>query len=189
MTQQQRRLIWVPIVHSRADLGSLGQTIHQRRAEQVGQAAAAQVDQAVRQIWRSIRSAITNLQLPLHRVKLYQDGLPVSDHARDIVRETAAAGSPNHRLLEELIAGGASVVGTESPELLLREYELARRTLAGESVPADEAQQLLLQRDQFIAQRIADTLKPGEFGLLFLGALHSLEGKLPDDIQLIRLAT
>ena len=188
MTQQQRRLIWVPIVHSQADLGSLGQAIHQRKVERVGVAAATQADQAIQQVWRTIRTAITNLQLPLRRVRLYQDGLPVCEQAREIVRETAAAGSPNHRLLEELIAGGATLMGTESPELLLREYELARRTLAGEPVPAEESQQLLQLRDRFIAQRIADTLQPGEFGLLFLGALHSLEGKLPTDIKLIRLA-
>jgi hypothetical protein len=44
---------------------------------------------------------------------------------------------------------------------------------------------LLQRRDQFIAQRINDTLKDGETGILFLGMLHSLERDLQPDVKVI----
>ena len=50
------------------------------------------------------------------------------------------------------------------------------------------ADRLLGQRDRFIADRIAVTLGDGETGLLFLGALHRLDGLLPADIRLETLA-
>jgi hypothetical protein len=37
---------------------------------------------------------------------------------------------------------------------------------------------LLERRDQFIAERIADTLKDGEIGILFMGVLHHVEDRL-----------
>ncbi len=44
---------------------------------------------------------------------------------------------------------------------------------------------LLQRRDQFIGQRINDTLKSGETGILFLGMLHSLERYLKQDVKVI----
>jgi hypothetical protein len=81
-------------------------------------------------------------------------------------------------------------VGTEDPQLLIREYQLQRRRLdpaaAKQQTPSllygqdaratsDEAAGILAARDRFIAQRIAATLQDGETGLLFLGAAHPLE--------------
>ncbi len=42
---------------------------------------------------------------------------------------------------------------------------------------------LLKRRDRFIAQRIDATLRRGETGLLFLGALHHAVEMLPDTIK------
>jgi pheromone shutdown protein TraB len=44
---------------------------------------------------------------------------------------------------------------------------------------------LLQRRDQFMAQRIHETLKSGETGILFLGMLHSLERYLNPDVKVI----
>ncbi len=84
---------------------------------------------------------------------------------------------------------GAALVGTEDPQLLIREYQQQRRrfeapaggaTAAGAVAegaaaaggsPGEEAE-LLAARDRFIAARIAATLGEGETGLLFLGAAH-----------------
>ena len=71
-------------------------------------------------------------------------------------------------------------MGTESGDLLVQEYQLAKQSLtpARSSRAAGVAatrrtfgDALLQRRDQFIAQRINDTLKPGETGILFLGIL------------------
>ncbi len=46
---------------------------------------------------------------------------------REIVSELSASGSRNHRLLMHLMDKGAMIMGTESPELLMEEYELAKK--------------------------------------------------------------
>ena len=46
---------------------------------------------------------------------------------------------------------------------------------------------ILDMRDLYIAERIGQTLKQGETGLIFLGMLHSLKGRLPDDIRVTQL--
>ena len=70
-------------------------------------------------------------------------------------------------------------MGTEDPQLLLREYQWQQRRAkaAGGVEPAPspgEADALLAERDRFIAGRIEATLQDGETGLLFLGAAHRL---------------
>jgi hypothetical protein len=81
--------------------------------------------------------------------------------------------------------GGATLVGTESPELLLEEYRLLQspeeRT---EAIAAD----LLEARDRFIAGRIDTTLGDGEDGILFIGALHKVAKFLPQRIRVEYLA-
>jgi hypothetical protein len=114
-------------------------------------------------------------------VLIYQDGLPICQHELEIVRELAGAGSRNHQLILELIGQGATLMGTEDPQLLIREYHLQRSRLqpqpggAPAAAAPDEAAELLELRDQSIARRIADTLPEGQVGLLFLGAAHRLD--------------
>ena len=84
-------------------------------------------------------------------------------------------------------------MGTESGDLLVQEYQLAKQSLttrppraAGVAAQRRALGDALLQRrDQFMAQRINDTLKAGETGILFLGMLHSLERYLHPDIKVI----
>lgn len=80
-------------------------------------------------------------------------------------------------------------MGTESPELLLEEYELMKQMLQPQKdrPPPSQtlARSLLDRRDTFIARRIDETLVAGEAGLLFLGLMHDIEGKLASDITLV----
>jgi hypothetical protein len=84
-------------------------------------------------------------------------------------------------------------MGTESSDLLVQEYRLASQSFIGRQPRAAGiqaqrralSQTLLAQRDQFIARRINETLKPGETGILFVGMLHSLERYLDRDIKVL----
>ena len=82
-------------------------------------------------------------------------------------------------------------MGTESLELLLEEYESVKKMLgSGESSRKKsqktyDSSDLLERRDKFIAQRINETLGPGEVGIIFLGMLHELEPWLAKDIQVV----
>jgi hypothetical protein len=168
-----RRVLHVPIRHTRADLGSLAGAVARRRT------AAAEAD------WRRLARGLKVLPLDWPRVRIYQDGLPTDGPTLTLVRDLAGQGSANHRLLLELSERGARVEGTEDPALLVAELALAHRLAAGESVSPAEARALLDRRDAAIAARIAATLAADEVGLLFLGAAHDPAPHLPDDITLI----
>jgi hypothetical protein len=137
---------------------------------------------------------IDNLWPSFDKVRLYQDGLPVCGREIDIVTDLAKAGSRNHRLLLSIMEKGATVMGTESAELLVEEYQLFKSILnarnSKKTPKIDEcrkalSESLLERRNRYIADRINTTLREGETGILFLGLLHNLEKRFDKDIKLI----
>ncbi|MGA2443225.1 MAG: hypothetical protein ABSH08_19910 [Tepidisphaeraceae bacterium] len=183
-SRPRRRLYYVPILHTAAELGGLEQEVRRRMGEEV----FLQRQRVINAAWDRVEMWASTLEPSLARCKLYQDGLPICGKEEQIVRDLAARQSRNHRLLLRLIERGATLLGTESPELLLSEYELAKAIVspdadrkALEPVAAD----LLAKRDAFIAQRINQTLREGEFGILFVGLLHNVHRGLQPDIELI----
>jgi hypothetical protein len=190
---RSRTLFYLPIIHTQADMGALKGSVVRATLEKLGQTALARKTAAIEQVWDEIERVIDGLALSFDRVRLYQDGLPVCGREPEIVSELAQTGSRNHQLLARLMNRGAILMGTESGDLLVQEYQLAKQSLtARQPRSAGVAAQrralsaaLLQRRDQFIAQRINDTLKPGETGILFLGMLHSLERYLNRDVKVI----
>lgn len=191
----RRRLIWIPIVHTEADLGNMAESVRNLYVRKMGRAKWAKHVADIDRLWREIRAKVKGMHLDYSKVRLYQDGLPDCGHEEQIVRDLARAGSQNHQLLADLMERGATIMGTESPELLLEEYNLAREALVasggGQPRRASPRQSqiskaILEKRDRHIGARIAETLQPGETGLAFLGALHSLAGRLPPDIEILR---
>ncbi|MFI3222717.1 MAG: hypothetical protein QX191_06745 [Methylococcaceae bacterium] len=180
-----RALIYFPIIHSPQDLGSLSQVASNVRTNE----QENNYLDAVQQFWEMIDSTIDGLRLDYKTIKIYQDGLPVFGEIKKIVAEVAESGSLNHRLLQTLNQKGAVLMGTESPELLAQEYALMTQMLnAVDSTETflENAQALLNQRDEYIAQRIDETLQNNEMGILFLGLMHNIETKLPKDIVVIQ---
>ncbi len=190
-----RRLIWVPIIHTSADLGSLHNAVRRIHEQRGGASVWQEQVRQIGQLWRSIRTSLMQMELDWSCVLLYQDGLPVCGKEDRIVQDLARTGSANHRLLVELMARGARLVGTESPDLLIEEYELNRQLLLDRSIGVQGfeadiqtlSRDLLDRRDAFVARRIDETLAPGQIGCLFLGLMHSLEGRLPAEISVTRL--
>lgn len=186
-----RRLIRVPIIHTSSDLGSLSGSVRRRRVTESGSMSWEQREVAVDQLWREIRGEIDSLRLDYAKVRIYQDGLPVCGFEAKIVEELAGAGSLNHQLVSELVGRGATLMGTEDPQLLIQEYEMAKAQLSAELGPEEamaerleRAKHLLDARDHFITLRIDETLLAGEIGLLFLGAAHPMSELKSADIQL-----
>jgi len=180
----RRALICIPIVHTQADMGALNEPIQRLKVKKLGKKMWEHNLELVKDFWTQIEQATEGLALPYERVRLYQDGLPVCGHELEIVTDLAKAGSRNYQLLLKLKEKGATLMGTESSELLLEEYELVKQVFTGEmfrgpsrhAARANDLQHSLLQRrDQFIARRISQTLLGGETGLLFVGMLHSVE--------------
>jgi hypothetical protein len=182
----------IPIIHTEADMGTLAPSIRRVTIRKLGRHRWRRNVKVIGQMWADIRSAVAAWKLPWENVRLYQDGLPRCGREAQIVEQLAAAGSPNHQLLIELIKKGATLVGTESPDLLVKEYRQVQGLLAaqhasnGDKIRSHDAVQsrsLLRQRDRYIAARINASLRPGETGILFLGMLHSLAPYLAEDIQ------
>ncbi len=186
VTDTKRQLLHVPVAHSPADMGMLGQRLP----------APAESGSFANRWWQEISERVKSLRQDWRSTKVYQDGLP--DVAVELVeRIVCQVESPNYELLRWLKAQGAVVLGTESWELLAEEYEHLRAIL----VPDDAAQKrqevenyhrrapaLLDERDEYIAKRIDSTLGEGENGVLFIGLAHQIVKRLPTDIAVTTLS-
>ena len=183
-----RRLAYIPIIHTLTDMGALGPSVQKVKLSALGRQGLAHNAAVVEKMWEEIERVATRLQLTPGVVRVYQDGLPVCGHELEIVSELAKVGSRNHGLLLKLQARGAVLMGTESPELLVEEYQLAGAALAsGEVAPAKMRQKrlrdtLLERRDRYIADRINATLGAGESSILFMGMLHDVTRYLDSDM-------
>jgi hypothetical protein len=157
----------------------------------LGRQGLARTAAVVEKMWEQIESVVANLPVTPGTVRVYQDGLPVCGHVQEIVSELAGAGNRNHRLLLKLQVRGATLMGTESPELLVEEYQLATAAFASGATVGTETRQkhlqdtLLEKRDRYIADRINGTLGAGESGILFLGMLHEAKRYLDTDIDIV----
>ncbi len=189
-----RTLIHIGIVHTEADMGALSESIQRATLQRLSVKAWRRKLRAIDKRWTEIEEIVERLPLPRGKVRLYQDGLPVCGRELEIVEELANQGSRNHRLLLRLIEKGAVIMGTESPDLLLEEYERVKQALVlqnvrrgggSEILQSGRGDSLLDRRNRFIADRINTTLCAGETGVLFLGMLHSLENLLDKDIKVI----
>ena len=190
----ERTLIYIPIIHTQADMGALREPIQRLKVKRLGRKGWERNVNLVEKFWVQIEQAIESLVLPYEWVRLYQDGLPVCGREMEIVAELATAGSRNHRLLLRLSERGATIMGTESSELLVEEYQLVKEVFASgkpQVPPWGEARRkalrdsLLERRDQYIARRVNSTLLRGETGLIFLGMLHSVGPWLDKDIRVV----
>jgi hypothetical protein len=176
---RKRKLVYIPIIHTAADMGTLAASIRGKKLFLVGRQGLARNVAAVEKMWDKIERVASRLPLAPGTVRVYQDGLPICQHEQEIVSELAESGSRNHRLLLQLQSRGARVMGTESPELLVEEYQLAKASLASGVTAEDASRQrqlrdtVLEKRDRFIADRINVTI----------GMLHSLSRFLDSDIR------
>jgi hypothetical protein len=121
---------------------------------------------------------------------LYQDGLPVCGKEMHILQEMVKMGSPNHQILMELIQLGATLEGTEDPNLLIEEYTSLKEASGHPEDPKAKrkyqrlAGTLLQKRDAYMGRRIDQTLQEGETGLLFIGFSHRVNEKLPKEVDI-----
>jgi hypothetical protein len=172
-------------------MGTLAKKIRSRLARELDPRFLERKETVVDSLWDNVQTMLGEVDLSLRKVRVYQDGLPVCGREMEIVNELAEAGSRNHRIIAELAKKGATIMGTESGELLIEEYQRVKEILAQSSETAeagrtlDAGAKLIEKRDQFIAMRIDRTLGPGEIGILFIGMLHSVQSYLASTITVI----
>lgn len=191
-----RKLIIQQIVHMPADMGSMKQVLKEKAIEKLGKEKWEENLKKIKEFWDKVEQAIEKLDLDYTKVKIYQDGMPVSGElALKIVNETAEKGSRNYQIIKKMIEKGAAIQETESKELLLKEYEHVKEFTSAEEGKKQAAlkeyknakDELIKKRDEFIANKIDETLEQGETGFLFIGAHHKVKDELADDIEIVEL--
>lgn len=176
-----RNLFYVPIIHAPEDLGSHLEEVKSQYIAIHGSAKWRSHLKSLEKFWQELAKTLLSLPVDYMKVKLYQDSLPVCGHELEIVEKLANDGNRNYLILFELVKKGAVVVGTEDPDLLVKERErFSQNSTTG------SYDDLMKRRDKYIAQRIDFTLKDSEIGLLLIGALHKVIDELPEDIRVHR---
>ena len=191
-----RTLIIQQIVHTPADMGSMKDVLKEKGIEKLGKEAWEENLKKIEKFWNEVEKSIDKLDLDYSKVRIFQDGMPVSgDLALKIVNETAEKGSRNYQIIKKMIEKGAKIEETESRELLLKEYDYVKEFTSADKEKKETAlkeyekakDELIRKRDEFIAKRIDETLKEDETGFLFIGAHHKIKDKLASDIKVEEL--
>jgi hypothetical protein len=188
-----RNLIIIRIVHAPTDMGSAGAGLEKAGISTLGRQRWQENQKKIEKFWQELEAEVEGLGLDMGKLRIYQDGLPCAGALGErIVRETAAKGSKNYQIVQKLMDRGAKIEATESADLLRLEYGYIKALLEAktdeERLAAQERynlikDQLLEDRDLFIAGAIDASLKEGETGLLFIGASHSVLPKIAGDIE------
>lgn len=190
--KDERKLIYVPILHTTVDMGTLAGSMQESYVKKFGRKKWTEHVRSIEEMWDGIGKKIKGLRLPFKKVKVYQDGLPLCGKEREIVEDLAKKGSLNHRLVLWMLRQGASLVGTEDPGLLVREYNhLKKITTARTHQERErlvheyerEEAALLKYRDHVIHDRVLATLQAGETGVIFMGLLHRVDELLPPSVK------
>lgn len=185
-----RRLIYVPIIHTEADMGSLAFALERDTAAFCGKQRWERHKVITAKFWQMVSEHLETLDTK--KLKIYQDSLAADGGlGREIIKEGVRRGSKNYEILLKLVDRDAQIVSTEDKTLLQEEYQyLSQMTQV--KTPSQQRlaykeyklhkDRLTRQRDNYIAQKINETLRDGEVGLLFLGAYHDILPRLNKDI-------
>jgi len=185
-----RKLLYVPIIHMEADMGSAASAIDSKSASLCGEERWAKHKETVAKFWGNVADYFATVDTS--NLKIYQDGLLANGELGSrIIEEGAKRGSKNHQIILNLMRRGAKLMKTEDPSLLKEEYKsitrLTQSKSAAERIIAYARYklrkgQLTKARDKFAAKTIDETLKEGETGVLFIGSYHNVLPYLPEDI-------
>lgn len=176
------RLLYVPILHTEKEAGAIAKIappLHEKQSQLL-----------LKEMWDGIQKKIEDLKPEWKKLRIYQEALPLCGQEKKIVKELAEKESLNHRLLTTFMERGSHLEGTEDANLLLKEYDLLSKLfhLKGGKKDLKEYQksseETLIQRDQFIAGRVRETLQEGETGLLFMGIRHKVDQLLKADYEI-----
>ena len=186
-----RTLIYVPVIHTAADLGSIAKDVSKRGIADLGEEVWREHRRTVEGFWDAISHYFDSKDVS--NIKIYQDGMVAEGEVGEkIVDETSKTGSKNYELVSRLLERGAILVRTEDFKLVKEERDrLLAITQANFIIQKIAAfikyklikNRLLDERDRFIVKRIDQTLCHSEKAILFIGAYHNIKKRLPKDIQ------
>jgi len=165
----ERRLIVVPRMYTEEEmiLATGGEISEEVKAE-------------IERFWLNLEEKLSKFGR-IH--KIYRDMVTADGDGG--AEQLSAMDPHNFRVVKSLMEKGAKLVGTEDP-LLIREAEAWVGVMAWGSPSALELfRDNLRDRNRYIADRIEETLKPGEVGVLFIDP--SRDVVLPKGLEVIRI--
>lgn len=191
-----RRLIYIPIIHTDADMGSLASALEQSTAAVCGEKRWEKHKATASRFWQMVSGYLKTLDAK--NLKVYQDGFVSSGNlGKKIIEEGVRKGSKNYEIILNLLNNrGAEIVSTEDVALLQEEYGYISRIIKAKTPShrrlaykeyESRKSQLTMERDSFIARAINETLEDGKVGLLFIGAYHDVIPHLAKDIAVEQL--
>jgi len=187
-----RTLIYVPVIHTAADLGSLAKDVAKRGIADLGKGFWEEHRKTVEGFWNVISRYFDSINVS--GAKIYQDGMVAEKEVGEkIVEEGVKSGSRNYQLLSELLKRGAILVKTEDFKLVKQERDRLLKIIRAKTIAEKllgftryklTKNMLLNKRDRSITKRIDETLNKGETGIIFIGAYHNIKNRLPKNIQI-----
>jgi hypothetical protein len=190
-----KTLIYVPIIHTSADLGSLAKDVNKRGIADFGEEFWTRYREIVDSFWEAVSHYFDSIDVS--GMKIYQDGMIAGGEvAQNIVDAVVKSGSKNFEIISKLIQRGAVLVKTEDLDLIKEERDRIVAILQAKSITRKlisflryklVKKRLLNKRDKFIAKRIDETLNDNEKGLIFIGAFHNVKKRLRENFQIIEI--
>jgi hypothetical protein len=187
-----RILIYIPIIHTSADLGSLAEDVTKKGIADLGEDIWNEHRKAVGGFWDAISHHFDSVDVS--GIKIYQDGMVAEGEVgQKIVEEGVKSGSKNYELISRLLQKGAILVKTENFNLVSEERSrllaiTQAKSISQKIIPFIRYKLtkdiLLNKRDRFIAKRVDETLNQDETGIIFIGAYHNIKKWLPKDIKI-----
>jgi len=185
-----RTLLYIPVIHTSADLGSLAKDVAKRGIADLGEELWQAHRKTVNKFWDCLSKYFDTIDVS--GMKIYQDGMVAEgEMGEKIVEEGIKAGSRNYELVTRLLKRGAILVKTEDFRLVKEELDMLRLITQAKSIIQRLVSyikyklvknRLLKKRDKFIVKRIDETLGQDETGVIFIGAFHNIKKRLPKDI-------
>jgi hypothetical protein len=187
-----RTLLYVPIIHTSADLGSLAEDVNRKGLENFGENMWRDHLRTIDGFWDALSLYFDSIHVS--GAKIFQDGMIADGEVGlNIIQEGEKAGSKNHRLVSKLLQRGAILMKTEDFTLVKKERDRLLKMIRAKTTAEKlfgliiyklTKKTLLRQRDEYITQRIDQALDEGETGILFIGAYHHIKPRLPRDIKI-----
>ncbi|MFZ2602828.1 MAG: hypothetical protein WAX79_02365 [Candidatus Omnitrophota bacterium] len=186
-----RTLIYAPVIHTSADLGSLAQDVTKRGIADLGENIWKEHIKTVERFWDVVSNYFDSIDVSA--MKVYQDGMVADGEVGEIIVEQGVKqGSRNYELVAMLLKRGAVLVKTEDFKLVKEELDRLVALTRGQSIVHKliafikyklVKDRLLDKRDKFIAKRIDESLCHDETGIIFIGAYHNIKKRLPVSIR------
>jgi len=187
-----RTLLYVPVIHTSADLGAIAKDVNKRGIIDLGEAVWREHGRTVAGFWDALAAYFDPIDVS--GMKIYQDGMVADGEVgQKIIEEGVKSGSRNYEILSKLLNRGAMLVKTENLQFVMEERDrllditkaksTSRKLIAFAKYKLLK-NRLLKKRDKFINGRIEETLNQGEKGIIFIGAYHNIKDILAKTIMI-----